>query len=373
LARHDKWAMSGAVRKAGLRSVKEIKVSTWPEAKEFLESLSPPLSDANPVIFKVLQGSSSEGVQKVHSMKQAEEILSRELGSSMMGADIAEVLIQEFLGGVEYVIDSASRDGVHKVNMVWIEDLRQGNGIFNLYYGFKAMDPEDEKIKAIIEYANSVLDATGVRNGASDMEVKWIEEEGRPCLIDLNARWTALMWTDGLALEKAIVGYDQITATVNAYLDGDAFNEMPLVPSLRQHGAIIFTNVWHTGILRGVPGLAVAEKLPSYFGSYNERAVVGKVIEKFTSGNPPITLLFADKDQAVVDADYNHIIDLEYADAFFDIGLAPSTGYVSLPALHMDDGGAIAALAILAFAAVLTVVAKSRRNLRDGTEYLCIE
>ena len=62
-----------------------------------------------------------------------------------------------------------------------------------------------------------MLDATGVRTGASDMEVMWLEEEGGPCLVDLNARWTALMWTDGLALEKAIAGNDQITATVNAY------------------------------------------------------------------------------------------------------------------------------------------------------------
>merc|ERR1719195_2109571 len=177
--------------------------------------------------------------------------------------------------------------------MVYNEDLRPGNGIFNLYYDFKTMDPNDQKTKAIIDYANKVLDATGLQNGAADMEVFWLEEEETPCVVDLNARWTALMWHDGLALEKAIVGNDQITATINAYLDGDAFNEMPLVPPLRQRGAIIFTNVWHTGILSGVPGLAIAKKLPSYFGSYNERAIVGEVIKKYTSGNPPITLLFA--------------------------------------------------------------------------------
>lgn len=138
--RRDKWAEGEAVRKAGIRAVKERIVSNWSDAKAYLESLSPPLSQSDPVIFKILGGSSSEGVQKVSSLEQAEEIFSREIGSkTSYGTGIDQVLIQEFLKGQEYVIDSVSRDGVHKVVMVWSEDLRPGNGIPFLYYGFKAM------------------------------------------------------------------------------------------------------------------------------------------------------------------------------------------------------------------------------------------
>jgi len=378
--RRDKWAEGEAVRKAGIRAVKEKLVSKWSDAKAYLESLSPPLSQTDPVIFKILGGSSSEGVQKVSSLEQAEEIFSREIGNqTLFGTGIDQLLIQEFLKGQEYVIDSVSRDGVHKVVMVWTEDLRPGNGIFTLYYGFKTMDPKDPKTKVIIDYANKVLDATGVYNGASDMEVKWNEEEeDTPCLVDLNARWTALMWHDGLALEKALAGNDQITATVNAYLDGEAFDKIPAVPSVAGHGAIIFTNVFHTGILTGIPGMAVATKLPSYFGSYNNRAVLGKPIEVYTVGNPPITILLAHKDKAVLDADYNLIIGLEYADKFWDI--VPSTGFAYFPALGSGDGNlpsqllpAIAAVAMVALAAVMAIVAVSRPNIQDGTEYLSIE
>lgn len=369
-ARFDKWFMSEAVRKAGLRSVKEKKVTSWNEAKEYLQSLNPPLSHANPVIFKILEGSSSEGVNKVYSLKQAEEIY--------VEAKIGKVLIQEYLQGKEYVIDSVSRDGVHKIVMVWNEDLRPGNGIFNFYYGFKVMDPKDQKIQVIIDYANKVLDATGLRNGAADMEVIWLEDEGRPCVIDLNARWTALMWHDGLALEKAIVVNDQITATANAYLDGDAFNEMPLVPSIKQHAAIIFTMAHHTGFLRDTPGLAVAKKLPSYLGSYNNGMFVGTLIQKLPTSNPCLYILLAHKEKAVVDEDYDRIIALENSDAWFDI--TPSTGYTLLTALRPSDGGlpghglpAIAALAMLTVAAVLARAAMSRQSVRDGMEYLAIE
>jgi len=43
-ARRDKWVMGESVRKAGLRSVLQKKVSTWAEVKPFLETWEPPLS-----------------------------------------------------------------------------------------------------------------------------------------------------------------------------------------------------------------------------------------------------------------------------------------------------------------------------------------
>eukprot|EP00406_Dinophysis_acuminata_P070902 CAMPEP_0179273752 /NCGR_PEP_ID=MMETSP0797-20121207/33173_1 /TAXON_ID=47934 /ORGANISM="Dinophysis acuminata, Strain DAEP01" /LENGTH=220 /DNA_ID=CAMNT_0020982185 /DNA_START=1 /DNA_END=659 /DNA_ORIENTATION=+ len=220
--------------------------------------MSPPLSRAHPVMLKVLEGSSSVGVNKVESLEQAETILRGEFGTtSYWGDRIGKVMIQEFLQGEEYVIDSASRDGVHKTVVVWNERLQ------GFFFDYKAMDPEEPKTRAIIDYANKVLDATGLRNGASDMEVFWLEEEGTPVLVDLNARWTALMWHNGLNLERAMSGVDQITATASAYLDGDAFDAMPPAPSQRQFGAILFTMPRRTGVIGGIPGMAVAEKLPS--------------------------------------------------------------------------------------------------------------
>merc|ERR1712232_57315 len=158
----------------------------------------------------------------------------------------------------------------------------------DLYYGFKIMDPEDAKIRAIIDYANGVLDATGNMNGASDMEVFWLEEEGTPCVVDLNARWSALMWKDGLALTNALTGNNHIAATCNAFLDGDAFNRMPSVPSVNEDGAIVFIVPRQTGIIQDVPGMAVAKRLPSYFGGHNEGLFGGKVIEKLYNSHPEI-------------------------------------------------------------------------------------
>lgn len=137
--------------------------------------------------------------------------------------------------------------------------------------------------------------------------------------------------------------------------------------------------MFRTGILRDIPGLAVAEKLPSYHNAYNQNAVVGNLIKTFTAGNPPVTIVLANKDKAVLDADYNRIINLEYSNAFFDI--MPLQGYTSLTALRLGGrslrGQRVPGIALLAMLAVVAVLALalpaiSRRNVPDGTEYLIL-
>jgi hypothetical protein len=220
------------------------------------------------------------------------------------------------------------------------------------------MDPKDPKIQAIIKYANGVLDATGFRNGASNMEVKWLEEEGTPCVIDLNPRWSACMWDDCLRLEQVLSGTDQITATINAWLDGDAFNDMPLVPVVKDSGALIFTQVFHEGILRSVPGLALVKKLPSYFSSFNVFAHVGQLL--IPSDRSPLKILLVDSEKTVVDADYNRIIELETSGAFYDITQTPPISGLL----------AAVAMALVFFAAVFAVARRwSRQNVQDGMEY----
>merc|ERR1719487_668320 len=181
-------------------------------------------------------------------MKQAKAIFDEVHGSVDATADVnSQILIQEFLVGKEYAIDSVSRDGVHKVVTVWFEDFREANGIFDQYFGFKVLDPEDPLAKALVDYSNKVLTALGLQNGAANTEVKWLENEQAPCLVEVNARWAGINWDDGLAVEKACTGQDQVTATF------DAFDRMPAVRPLKQNGAMLMLVNYQTGILRGIP------------------------------------------------------------------------------------------------------------------------
>lgn len=377
-ARRDKWVMGEAVRKAGLRAVREKKVSTWDEAHEYLERWDPPLSSANPAIFKILAGSSGEGIYKVTSMKKAHEVFKGLSGSKeKFGGVNSLVLIQEYLQGREYAVDSVSRDGVHKVVTVWFEDFRPANGIFDQYFGFKVLDPADPFTQVIIDYSNKVLDALGVVNGAANTEIKFLEAENQPCLVEVNARWAGINWDDGLAVEHACTGIDQVTATFDAYLDEEAFKQMPAVRAITQNGAMIMAVNYQGGILRGIPGLDAAKKFASYLSSDGGALTgIGKPILPSTPGSIPIQIAFAHKDMAVVDADYARIIALEKENRFFDVevqSMQLTSQRIGRTGMNGQSMLALMAIAMAVFALALFASGFWKQQLRDDMEYIAVE
>merc|ERR1719265_2761087 len=81
----------------------------------------------------------------------------------------------------------------------------------------KLMNPDHPKIKSIIEYGTQVLDATGLHNGAANTEIKWLDNQQIPCLMEINARWAGINWGDGLTAEETCVGKSIIEAVFESY------------------------------------------------------------------------------------------------------------------------------------------------------------
>lgn len=380
-ARFDKYAMEEAVRNAGLRSVKEKLVTSWADGKAYLESWQPPLSPARPAMLKLRKSSDSLGDFKVSSFSEAEERFKENLNTqNVFGFYNPSIIIQEVLQGKEYVVDSVSRDGVHKVAAVWQEDLRPGNGYFDLYYGFLLMNPEEKKISAIMDYANDVLTATGVQNGASNMELFWVEGEEAPCVVDLNARWCGLTWDGGFGLVDQVIGYNQIEQTANAFLDGDAFQRMPAVPSVRASAALVFILPRQTGTIDSIPGLDIAKKLRSFSSVEFRSIAIGSVI-CWVSNNPPgIHINLIHSNQTVLDEDYKYIVDLELTNKFYGISRLKDKQCADEELSVLHDGAlvsqhrpvpVVAALALAASVAALAFIA-TRRSARDDADYMTI-
>ncbi|CAN0120218.1 unnamed protein product, partial [Discosporangium mesarthrocarpum] len=116
-------------------------------------------------------------------------------------------LVQEYLDGTEYVVDSVSRDGVHRVCAIWEYDKRTVNGADFVYFGMKLNSASGEREKAIIDYALKVLDAMGVRYGPGHMEVKYTSTG--PCLVEVGSRCHGGegTWQD---IANECLGYNQV-------------------------------------------------------------------------------------------------------------------------------------------------------------------
>ena len=88
------------------------------------------------------------------------------------------------LKGKEYVVDSASCDGDHKNMAVWVYDKCSANSAAFVYFGIGPIDTDSLEVKLLINYTNLVLDALGIKNGASHAEV--IMTASGPCLVEMN-------------------------------------------------------------------------------------------------------------------------------------------------------------------------------------------
>lgn len=257
--RRDKKVQQELVRDQGMRAVRQASGEKFEEVEAFLRT------EQMPVVLKPTDSAGSDGVKLCTTFEEAKEhfhfLLTVE---SVNGGMNTEVLCQEFLKGKEYVIDCVSSNGEHKVAMVWVYDKRPTNGSEFVYYGLLPVDPSSEEAKALIPYNFGVLDALGMKHGASHGEAI-ITKDG-PCLVEMNCRAHG---ADGAwaPLARALTGgYCQVDATAAAYLDEEEFAKVPSLPPspLQAYGQMAYFVSFSKGKVKSTPGFEVIKCLPSF-------------------------------------------------------------------------------------------------------------
>merc|ERR1719217_173522 len=174
---------------------------------------------------------------------------------------------------------------------------------------------------------------------------------------------------DGLGVEQAALGNDQITAAFSAYLDGEAFDKMPAVYPLKKWGGMIFGINYQNGLLKAAPGFEAAKKYPSYYNGLMQ-STFGAHINPTTPDTCPFTIGLVSDSKADVDADYDRIIRLEKENKFFVV--VPES--LRLGAKQAGSFGVVAFFAVVGLGAMaVAIVTVSQQEQRDGTEYLAVE
>lgn len=310
--------MGERVRECGLRAVKQMKGSakSWDEIESFLDNEAPvPFR----MVVKPLDSCGSDGVYKCHSKEEVQKACEAIVGHcNATGSFNSEVLVQEYLSGIEYVVDSVSKDGNHKVVAVWEYDKRAANGAPFVYFGMRLMDPQDAIAQELINYMagkGGVLDALGFKNGPGHAEVK-MEVDG-PCLVEVGARchgWSGT-W---LSLVKECLGpHNQVQATIDAYLDEDAFDELPFAPpGLLKHGTCVMLVSRQEGTLASL-ARNLLEELPSFHKAILGHCHIGehfpKTVDLFTS---PGQVLLASSNAKQLEADFARIHEISDTELF---------------------------------------------------------
>jgi len=225
--RRNKWHQIEAVRAAGLDAPLQRLARSKEDVEEFLSSAALPAPFG--AVVKPVDGAGSDGVFICSSADAVREAFRKLEGThNVLGLRNNEVLLQEYLRGDEYVIDTVSRDGQHKCVALWKYDKRAANGAPVVYFGMRLLGVEAQpELEGMIAYVEGVLNAIGIRNGAMHTEVK-LEARG-PVLIEVNAR---LHGGEGiwLPISNACLGYTQVSAYRDAFFDQRAFDALPAAP-----------------------------------------------------------------------------------------------------------------------------------------------
>ena len=131
------------------------------------------------------------------------------------------VLVEEFLAGQEYMVNTASSDGTHRIVEIWKTVKQRQNGA-QVYDYFELVDPRGEDGMRIGAPVGAVLDALGYRWGPCHLEL--IDAPGGVELVESAPRFHGGV---DLSATMRALGGNHITETVHGLLSPGTFHERP--------------------------------------------------------------------------------------------------------------------------------------------------
>mmetsp|Transcript_123959 Transcript_123959/g.358500 ORF Transcript_123959/g.358500 Transcript_123959/m.358500 type:complete len:433 (+) Transcript_123959:255-1553(+) len=229
----DKHLQANTIRKAGLEAVREKLARSEDDVRQFLEENR---GKATSFVVKPQTGAGSVGVTFCDSEEAVWEayhtILAGEhkahCGDKYRHYTHAGVLLQEYLVGTEYIVNTVVRDGVPKTTAMWKYDKRPLNGAAFVCFSKELQVISDENCEEILEYTEKVLEAVGFKNGAIHGEIMYTSRG--PVLVELNCRLHGgnAAWVHPAEL---CMKCDQLSILMDVYLnDGKMFSTIPARP-----------------------------------------------------------------------------------------------------------------------------------------------
>lgn len=261
-ARRDKFEMIEAARCAGLHVAAQAAVASAAEARAFAEA-----HGRWPVVVKPLASAGSDGVTVCRSPADIDDAFARALGRrNFMGCLNSRLLVQSFLPGPQFIVNTVSWGGRHHVSDIWSMSVQVADGDV-VPSGIHLYDPETERGRALMAYTRRVLGALGIENGAAHTELKWTPEG--PALIETGAR---LMGAAMDAPSYAAAGMRTQAAIFAAVLGECRHHREAIFEAGRyrvgRHMSKILFNFSRDGVVASTDGLRRLEALPSFHRHY---------------------------------------------------------------------------------------------------------
>lgn len=304
--RRNKFHQQEAAKNAGLNSAGQKLAQSMDDCEEFLKDLK---ADPFAAIVKPTEGAGSVGVVKCNSPDEVREAVRETLGAiNVFGATNEGALIQEFLVGNEYVVDSVTLDGKHKIISMFAYDKRGGDSGF-AYWATRLMHPSEDRVKELRDYALGVLDAVGIQNGCCHMEM--IFTPRGPVLVETNCRAHggegAICW-----VAEMCIGHSQMTVYADSFLDRKIFDKLPVMYETQRYGSTLHLRAPASGVVKSI-NKEVHDKIKSMQSYRGEMLFKGEgddIKQTLDAVTCPGLIFLVNQNQMQLMADYDAINEL---------------------------------------------------------------
>jgi biotin carboxylase len=295
-ARHHKGDMVAAVRAHGLPAIKTLCTDSFSEIENWI--LRQGLSGKD-LVIKPSDSIGTDRVTFVPGGREWRGTFARIIGATdRYGDRIDDVVLQEYVTGTEYVVDTFSYEGRHTVN-----DIARYRKVSNqrhmaIYESMEILPFDQPGHRELVTYVKQVLDAVGIRFGAAHTEVM-LTDHG-PLLIEVNARLSGggQPWACQLATGDNVIDRMVRYLLGHRNIRDDYTREMAVL--------VIFFAAQSAGIVSNLSHLEAIEDLDSCFNvriNVREGDYVPETADIFDAQNLG-TVVLAHSDPEQIRADH---------------------------------------------------------------------
>ena len=242
----------------GLRYIRGKVIGSVEEAIEFYDAES-----LGEVVIKPIRSAGSCNVRiclnKQEMIDAIEDIMGME---GYFGGNVKELLVQERIDGDEYIVNTVSHNGWHRVTLIWKYSKVKTSGGAMIYDTVETVNSLGISEAEMVEYAYKVADAIGIEYGPVHGEYM-IDNDG-PVLIEVNCRPCGGNMSAKFLDE--ISGQHETDSILDAYLKPARFKQKALQRyRLQAHGALKMFIVPENIVAKSAPMVDISPNLKSYF------------------------------------------------------------------------------------------------------------
>ena len=297
--------MQERLAEKGLRYIRGQTIHSIDEAIDYYDK-----SGLKEVVIKPTYSAGSVGVRTCLNRQEMIDYLEELFGEvNIYGDKLNEFVIQERINGDEYIVNTVSCNGSHRITTLWKYNKRKTSEGGLVYESGISVNELGLGMADLIEYAYDAVTALGIKYGAVHGEYM-IDERG-PVLIEVNCRPMGLNMTAEF-LDK-ISGQHETDSALDCYLNPAKFNyEKSKGYRLYEHAAIKLIVVPKDITAKSAPMNQISNKLKSHHETRMETIgqdnFFSKTQDLETNGG---IIFLSHKDGHIMQKDLDFLCDIE--------------------------------------------------------------